>query len=58
MAPIRCESIDLDEVLSDFAGTKVQFPIKYLGLSLTLGRLRMVHLQYIQDRAKSKIEGW
>lgn len=58
VAPIRCDSIDLDDVLRDFTGTRVHFLIKYLGLPLTLGRLRMVHLKYIQDRAKGKIEGW
>lgn len=58
VAPIRCESVDLDEVLGDFGGTRVTFPVTYLGLPLTLCRLKMVHLQYLQDRAKAKIEGW
>ena len=31
--------------------------MQYLGLPLTLGRLRMVHLQYIQDRAKDRVAG-
>jgi hypothetical protein len=58
VAPIRCDSVDLDDALRDFAGARVHFLVKYLGLPLTLGRLKMVHLQYIQDRAKGKIEGW
>lgn len=58
VASIRCSGIDMDEVLGDFSGDRVPFPIKYLGLPLNLGRLRMVHLQYIQDRAKDKIAGW
>lgn len=45
-------------MLSDFAEQRVHFPVKYLGLPLTLGRIKMVHLQYIQDRAKGRIEGW
>jgi hypothetical protein len=32
--PIRCENIDLDLVLSSFAGTRGIFPYKYLGLQL------------------------
>lgn len=52
VAGIRCASVDMDEVLQGFPGPRVSFPLKYLGLPLTLGRLKMVHLQYIQDRAR------
>jgi hypothetical protein len=58
VATMRCAGIDLDEVLRDFSGVRVNFPVQYLGLPLNLGRVRMVHLQYIQDRAKSKIARW
>ena len=58
VATVRCEDVDMDEILGDFTGRRVSFPIQYLGLPLTLGRMRMVHLQYIQDRAKSKQAGW
>lgn len=58
VATIRCAGIDLDEVLRDFSGVRVNFLVQYLGLPLNLGRVQMVHLQYIQDRAKSKIAGW
>jgi hypothetical protein len=37
---------------------QVQFPITYLGLSLCLGWLRMVHLQPILDRAAHRLTGW
>lgn len=58
VAPIRCSGLDLDEILQDFPGPWVTFPMQYLGLPVTLGRLKLVHLQYIQDRAKSKVAGW
>jgi hypothetical protein len=58
IAPIRCSGINMDEILEDFTGRRVAFPIQYLGLPLTLGRTKMVHLQYIQDRAKGKLAGW
>jgi hypothetical protein len=58
VATVRCSGINMDEVLGDFTGRRVSFPIRYLGLPLTLGRTRMVHLQYIQDRTKSKLAGW
>ena len=58
MAPIRCSGINLDHILEPFAGRKVNFPITYLGLPLTLGRLKVVHLQGIVDKARNKLAGW
>jgi hypothetical protein len=58
IATIRCTGIDMEDVLQDFTGRRVSFLIQYLGLPLTLGRIRMVHLQYLQDRAKGKLAGW
>ena len=58
VATIRCAGLDMEEVLREFSGARVNFPIQYLGLPLNLGRIRMVHLQYIQDRAEGKIAGW
>jgi len=58
MAPIRCVGLDMEQILQDFPRPRVAFPMQYLGLPLTLGRLRMVHLQYIQDRAKWRVAGW
>jgi hypothetical protein len=55
---IRCSSLNMDEVLADFSGQRASFPIQYLGLPLTLRRTRLVHLQYIQDKAKAKLAGW
>jgi hypothetical protein len=58
VATIRCSGLNMDEVLADFSGQRASFPIQYLGLPLTLGRTRLVHLQYIQDKAKAKLAGW
>lgn len=58
IATIRCANLDMDAILQDFSGQRVNFPLHYLGLPLTLGRLKMVHLQYIQDRARGKVAGW
>lgn len=49
VALIRCADIDIESVLQDFPGPRVNFPMQYFGLPLTLGRLRMVHIQYILD---------
>lgn len=56
--PIRCANLNLDNILTDFGGQRASFPISYLGLPLTLGRLRLVHLQPILDKAKAKMAGW
>jgi hypothetical protein len=57
VAPIRCSEINLDEVLQNFDGDRVFFPITYLGLPVTLGQLKLVHLQPMIDRATSKMAG-
>jgi hypothetical protein len=45
-------------VLQNFSGEQMSYPITYLGLSLTLKRLKPVHLQPVLDRAASKLSGW
>jgi hypothetical protein len=57
-APIRCSGINLDEVLQHFTGDRVSFPTTYLGMPITLGRLKLVHLQPVLDRAAAKMVGW
>jgi hypothetical protein len=47
--PIWCAQIDLDEVLQCFHGERATFPMNYLGLPITLGRLRMTQLQPCLD---------
>jgi hypothetical protein len=44
VAPIRCLQINLDEVLQTFSGQRASFPITYLSLPVTLGRLKICHL--------------
>jgi hypothetical protein len=36
VAPIQCSRVDLDNVLRNFSGSRVTFPVTYLGLSITL----------------------
>jgi hypothetical protein len=58
VAPIRCDGIDLATVLHNFGGQVVGFPIRYLGMPVVLGRIRLVHLQYILDRIRARLAGW
>lgn len=58
VAPIRCASLNLDQILESFVGKRVNFPLTYLGLPLTLGCLKVAHVQSIVDKSKSKLVGW
>jgi hypothetical protein len=55
VAPIRWSGINLERVLETFTGLQVAFPITYLGLPLTLGRLRIVHVQRVLNKTRSKL---
>lgn len=57
-APIRCENVDLDAVLQNFGGTKISFPVKYLGLPVTINKPRLVHMQFVLDRIRSRHAAW
>lgn len=58
VAPIRCSDINLTDVLQNFRGTTVGFPMTYLGLPISTVRLRVVHLQFILDRIRARLAGW
>lgn len=58
IACIQGQHLDLDEILSSFPGQQVGFPVTYLGIPIVLGRLRLVHLQPVHDKAVSKMSGW
>jgi hypothetical protein len=44
VVPLRCSQVNLDDVLQSFDGTRVGFPITYLGLPITIGCLRIAHM--------------
>ncbi|XP_071680370.1 uncharacterized protein [Lolium perenne] len=58
ITPIQCADINLEEVLANFPATTTPFPIKYLGLPLSLGRLRRVDLQPYIDKAMARLNPW
>jgi hypothetical protein len=58
VAPIQCAAIDLQPDLQSFSGERLSYPISYLGLPITLGWLKLVHLQPILDQASSRLSGW
>ena len=55
---IRCEDIDLDQILSNFSGARGTFPCRYLGLQLHVRSLQKVHIQPLIERIGQKFPGW
>jgi hypothetical protein len=58
VAAIRCENIDLDHVLQAFPATRSNFPMKYLGLPLSVKRLKRIHFQPLEDKVANKLMPW
>lgn len=55
---IKCAEQNLSEVLENFNGQRGNFPITYLGLPLTPGRIKRIHLQPVMDKLQSRLAGW
>ena len=53
--PIQCNGLDLDAILQDFPALRSHFPIRYLGLPLSVFRLRGVDFQFIVDKMARKL---
>jgi mannosylglycoprotein endo-beta-mannosidase len=58
VAPIRCGNIDLDSILNGVPAVRANFPLKYLGLPLLLGRMRKADIQSIFDKIAARVTGW
>lgn len=56
--PIRCDGIDLAQVLQNFGGQTACFPITYLDLPISIARARLVQMQFILDRIRARLAGW
>jgi hypothetical protein len=58
VVPIKCAGLNLDEILAGFPASRSQFPIKYLGIPLSVERLKKVDFQYLLDKVSSKLTCW
>jgi hypothetical protein len=56
--PIRCEGIDMPQTLKQFHVQQGQFPCKYLGLPLRIGRIRRENEQVLIDKVARKLPRW
>jgi hypothetical protein len=55
VAPIRCAGLDLDHILQAFPASRTTFPMKYLGLPLSVTRLKRIHFQPLEDKVAAKL---
>jgi hypothetical protein len=58
IVPIRCEDIDLDVVLEDIPAARATFPLRYLGLPLSVWSLRRRDFQHLEDKCAGKLPTW
>jgi hypothetical protein len=58
VVPIRCGEVDMDDILHGIPVERATFPIKYLGLPLTVGALKSAHLQPLADKVAAKVPAW
>jgi len=58
VTPIACDGINLDNILADLPVARATFPLKYLGLPLTVRRLRKIDFQPLIDKAAGKLSTW
>ena len=56
--PIRCDGLNLNNIMAGSPTEVSRFPIKYLGLPLTVKRLKRVDFQPLVDKAISKLTLW
>jgi hypothetical protein len=56
--PIRCSTVNLDRVLQNFERERASLPISYLGLPISLNKVKMAQLQTNLDSAALKLDGW
>ena len=58
VAPICCGNIDLEDILQAFPAVRTSFPMRYLGLPLSVRRLKRIHFQYLEDKVAGKLPPW
>lgn len=52
---ICCQDLDIVDILKSFHGQRVFFPMTYLGMTITLGKLRLFDLQPTLDKIRAQV---
>jgi hypothetical protein len=55
VVPIRCAGINIDMVLGNFHAVRTTFPLRYLGLPLSVYCLRRADFQFLEDKIAAKL---
>ena len=58
MVPIKCDNINLDDILESIPATRASFPFQYLGLPLLVWCLKRVDFQHLEDKCIAKFPTW
>lgn len=58
LAPICCSEEQISRIWDILPAQVATFPIQYLGLPLTVGRMKKSHFQPLIDKVASKIPSW
>jgi hypothetical protein len=58
VVPIRCGQIDLDNILEGILVSRASFPLRYLGLPLSVWCLKRVDFQHLEDKCAGKLPIW
>jgi len=58
VTPISCTNINLREMLQNVPMRQANFPLKFLGLPLSVSRLRKIAYRPLVEKAAAKISGW
>lgn len=56
--PIRCEGLNIQDILAPFGGGLGELPCKYLGLPLNVRKPRRVAIQPLLDKMAAKLQKW
>jgi hypothetical protein len=53
--PICCDDVNLDEIVDGISVVRASFPMKYLGISMSMWHLSRVDFQHFEDRVADKL---
>ena len=56
--PIRCEGLQIQQIMDAFGCPIKEFPCKYLGLPLHVRAIRRVDIQPLIDKVGGKLASW
>ncbi|WVZ94829.1 LOW QUALITY PROTEIN: hypothetical protein U9M48_040673 [Paspalum notatum var. saurae] len=56
--PIRCENMDMADILQSFPGSCKEFPCRYLGLQWHTRPLQKIHVQPLVEKIGQRLAGW